>query len=173
MRDAMSAPDRTSQEVASAPRRALAERAGYRVRMSTPHRVHFGFNPPSSDRRLREQPFRADTFPADVDRAVGLALAGGFDSVWVSDHLMSGDRYRLEAWTLLSWIASRHPGIVIGTSVLADAFRHPGLLAKMAATLEALTGCPMILGYGAGWDEAEFRAYGYPFPSGPERLERI
>jgi alkanesulfonate monooxygenase SsuD/methylene tetrahydromethanopterin reductase-like flavin-dependent oxidoreductase (luciferase family) len=135
--------------------------------------VHFGYDPPTSDRRLTSEPFRPETFPADVDRAVGLALDGGFDSVWVSDHLMSADRYRLEAWTLLSWVASRHPGITIGTSVLVDAFRHPPLLAKMVASLTVLTGCRMIVGYGIGWHEPEFRAFGYPFPPTSERLDRM
>lgn len=141
--------------------------------MPTTRPVHVGYNPPSSDRRLTDEPVRPATFAADVDRAVTLALDGGFDSVWVSDHVMSGERYRLEAWTLLTWIASRHPGATLGTSVLVDAFRHPPLLAKMVATLTALTGCPMIVGYGAGWDEAEFRAFGYPFPSSRERVERM
>lgn len=122
---------------------------------------------------MTAQPFRAETFPADVDRAVTLALDGGFDSVWVSDHFMSAERYRLEAWTLVSWIASRHPGITIGTSVLVDAFRHPPLLAKMVASMAALTGCHLVVGYGAGWDEPEFRAFGYPFETGRERLERV
>ncbi len=141
--------------------------------MPTTHPIHLGYNPPSSDRRLTAEPFRPETFTADLGRAVTLALDGGFDSVWVSDHVMSGDRYRLEAWTLLSWIASRHPGATLGTSVLVDAFRHPPLLAKMVATLSALTGCPLIVGYGSGWEEAEFRAYGYPFPSPRERVERM
>lgn len=141
--------------------------------MSVPRPVHFGYNPPTSDRRLTSEPFRPETFPADVERAVGLALDGGFDSVWVSDHLMTADRYRLEAWTLLSWIASRHPGVTLGTSVLVDAFRHPPLLAKMVASVMALTGCQLIVGYGAGWDEPEFRAFGYPFAGGRERLERM
>lgn len=141
--------------------------------MPTTRPIHLGYNPPSSDRRLTSEPFRPATFAADVDRAVTLALDGGFDSVWVSDHVMSDDRYRLEAWTLLCWIASRHPGATLGTSVLVDAFRHPPLLAKMVATLTALTDCPMIVGYGAGWEEAEFRAYGYPFRSGRERVERM
>jgi alkanesulfonate monooxygenase SsuD/methylene tetrahydromethanopterin reductase-like flavin-dependent oxidoreductase (luciferase family) len=61
----------------------------------------------------------------------------------------------------------------MGTSVLVDAFRHPPLLAKMVASLSALTGCPMIVGYGAGWDETEFRAFGYPFGTARERLERM
>lgn len=147
--------------------------ARYRWGVPTTRPIHLGYNPPSSDRRLTSDPFRPGTFPADVDRAVTLALEGGFDSVWVSDHVMSGDRYRLEAWTLLSWIGSRHPGATLGTSVLVDAFRHPPLLAKMVATLTTLTGCPMIVGYGAGWDETEFRAYGYPFPSARERVERM
>ncbi|MET0773687.1 MAG: LLM class flavin-dependent oxidoreductase [Candidatus Limnocylindrales bacterium] len=141
--------------------------------MSSARPVHFGYNPPTSDRRLTAEPFRPETFAEDVDRAIGLALDGGFDSVWVSDHLMSADRYRLEAWTLLSWIASRHPGITVGTSVLVDAFRPAPLLAKMVASLAALTGCHMIVGYGAGWDEPEFRAFGYPFGAARERLDRM
>jgi alkanesulfonate monooxygenase SsuD/methylene tetrahydromethanopterin reductase-like flavin-dependent oxidoreductase (luciferase family) len=74
---------------------------------------------------------------------------------------------------MLSWIASRHPGVTLGTSVLVDGFRHPPLLAKMVATLGALTGSPMIVGYGAGWEEGEFRAFGYPFPEASERVARM
>lgn len=72
-------------------------RAGYRVRVPTTRPIHIGYNPPSSDRRLTTEPFRTETFAADLERAIGLAVTGGFDSIWVSDHVMSGERYRLEA----------------------------------------------------------------------------
>ena len=126
--------------------------------------VHFGYNPPSSDRHLSPDPMPVGTFAIDLERAVGIAVAGGLDSIWISDHLMSADRFRLEAWTMLTWVAARFPGVPLGTSVLADGFRHPPLLAKMAATVSALSGNQVILGYGAGWDEPEYRAYGYDFP---------
>lgn len=135
--------------------------------------VHFGYNPPSSDRQLTPTPMPTATFPADVERAMGLAIDGGFDSIWISDHVMSADRYRLEAWTMLTWVATRHPGMTIGTTVLADGFRHPPLLAKAVATMSALTGSRMILGYGAGWEETEYRAYGYEFLPARDRVERM
>ena len=106
------------------------------------------------------------TFVADLDRC-STWPAGIFDSIWVSDHLMEGDRYRIEPWTQLTWLAARVPGVRLGHNVLANSYRHPALMAKMAASLQALSGGRFILGYGAGWLEDEYRAYGYPFPSDP------
>ena len=96
-----------------------------------------------------------------------------FDSVWVSDHLMEGDRYRIEPWTQLTWLAARVPRVRLGHSVLANSYRHPALMAKMSASLQALSGGRFILGYGAGWLEDEYRAYGYPFPPTRERIARM
>lgn len=132
--------------------------------------IEFGFAAPPGDREMG----RIDraTYVADLDR---LMLVAGrvFDSVWVSDHLMEGDRYRLEPWTQLTWLAARVPGVRLGNNVLANSYRHPALLAKMAASLQALSGGRFILGYGAGWLEDEYRAYGYPFPSTRERIARM
>jgi alkanesulfonate monooxygenase SsuD/methylene tetrahydromethanopterin reductase-like flavin-dependent oxidoreductase (luciferase family) len=132
--------------------------------------IEFGFAVPPGDREMgRVEPA---TFAGDLDRLM-LVADGIFDSVWVSDHLMEGDRYRLEPWTQLTWLAARVPGVRLGHSVLANSYRHPALLAKMAASLQALSGGRFILGYGAGWLEEEYRAYGYPVPSTRERISQM
>jgi alkanesulfonate monooxygenase SsuD/methylene tetrahydromethanopterin reductase-like flavin-dependent oxidoreductase (luciferase family) len=132
--------------------------------------IEFGFAVPPGDREMgRVDP---TNFAADLQRL--MAVAGPiFDSVWVSDHLMEGDRYRIEPWTQLTWLAARVPRVRLGHSVLANSYRHPALMAKMAASLQALSGGRFILGYGAGWLEDEYRAYGYPFPSTRERIARM
>jgi alkanesulfonate monooxygenase SsuD/methylene tetrahydromethanopterin reductase-like flavin-dependent oxidoreductase (luciferase family) len=74
----------------------------------------------------------------------------------------------MDVWTTLTWIASRYPGPLLGTFVLSNSFRHPPLVAKMAASLQAFSHGRLVLGYGAGWHAPEFRAYGYEFP--PDRV---
>ena len=71
---------------------------------------------------------------------------------------MEGDRYRVEPWTQLTWLAAGVPGVMLGHSVLANSYRHPALMAKMSASIQALSGGRFILGYGAGWLEDEYRA---------------
>lgn len=132
--------------------------------------MQFGFAAPPGDREMG----RIDraTYVADLDRQLRFAESV-FDSIWVSDHLMEGDRYRIEPWTHLTWIAARTSRVRLGNNVLANSYRHPALLAKMAASLQVLSGGRFILGYGAGWLEDEYRAYGYPFPSTRERIARM
>ena len=132
--------------------------------------IEFGFAAPPGDREMGR--INRATYPADLDRLM-LVAGGIFDSVWVSDHLMEGDRYRLEPWTQLTWLAARVPRVRLGNNVLANSYRHPALLAKMAASLQTLSGGRFVLGYGAGWLEEEYRAYGYPFPSTRERIARM
>lgn len=132
--------------------------------------IGFGYNPPTGDRLIeRVEPA---TFVRDLGRVLDVASAA-LDSIWVSDHHMTADRYRLECWTQLTWIAARYPGPLIGTVVMANSYRHPPLLAKMAATLQAFSGGRFILGYGAGWAEAEYRAYGYEFPPPKIRIAQM
>src|SRR5205085_11949001 len=69
--------------------------------------------------------------------------------------------------------AARHPELRFGHTVTCQSFRNPALLAKMAATLQFLTGGRFILGIGAGWYEAEYRAYGYDFPPPGVRLAQL
>jgi alkanesulfonate monooxygenase SsuD/methylene tetrahydromethanopterin reductase-like flavin-dependent oxidoreductase (luciferase family) len=73
--------------------------------------------------------------------------------------------------TLLTWLAARYPQPQIGSILMANAYRHPPLLAKMAASLEELSGGRLILSYGAGWVGDECRGYGYPFPPLGQRIE--
>src|SRR5262249_10867112 len=112
------------------------------------------------------------TFTRDLERALDLA-SRHFDSFWVSDHLQIGAKYRLECWTQLTWIAARYPKQLLGTVVMANSSRHPPLMAKMAASLQTFSGGRLILGYGAGWWEEEYHAYGYPFPVARVRIEQM
>lgn len=110
---------------------------------------------------------------AAVDAAVE-AERLGYDSVWMADHLMHGhDGAILEGWTTLSVIAGRTSRVELGTIHLAQPFRHPAILAKMAATLDALSAGRLILFYDCGWGEAELRAYGLDWPPEIERIERM
>ncbi|MGI8475458.1 MAG: LLM class flavin-dependent oxidoreductase [Thermomicrobiales bacterium] len=111
----------------------------------------------------------------------GMALAAervGADSVWVTDHLLhrsdpdgGGDRGMWECWSLMSALAAVTERVEIGALVLCAAFRNPALLAKMAATLDEISGGRLILGLGAGWNEPEYRAFGYPFDHRVDRFE--
>lgn len=96
-----------------------------------------------------------------------------FTSAWLSDHLMKHDGPTFEAWTALAYLAAEHPTYRFGNLVLSQSYRNPALLAKMAATLQALTGGRLILGIGAGWQADEYLAYGYPYPSGATRVEEL
>ena len=110
---------------------------------------------------------------AAVDSAVE-AERLGFDSVWVADHLMHGfDDAIMEGWTTLSVIAGRTSHIKLGTIHLAQPFRAPAIVAKMAGTLDALSGGRLIFFYDCGWQEAEVRAYGLDWPAEEERIARM
>jgi len=132
--------------------------------------VHFGYNPPSGTRGIEQ--FPAATFVRDLQNALDIA-ALAFDSFWVSDHLMTAEPFRMDVWTQLTWIAARYPSQQLGTIVLSNSYRHPPLMAKMAASLQAFSRGRLVLGYGAGWLEREYRAYGYEFPSTRVRIEQM
>lgn len=92
----------------------------------------------------------------------------GFDSVWVGDHLLyrdeiNGTRGPWEAWTMLAGIAAATSRIAIGPLVACTSFHNPAMLAKLAGTVDEISGGRLILGLGAGWNETEYRAYGFPF----------
>ena len=103
------------------------------------------------------------------------AEAVGFDSLWVTDHLIQrsddGERGMWECWSLISAIAAVTSRVEIGTLVLSTSFRNPAYLAKMADTVEEISGARLILGLGAGWNEPEYRAFGYPFDHRVDRFE--
>jgi alkanesulfonate monooxygenase SsuD/methylene tetrahydromethanopterin reductase-like flavin-dependent oxidoreductase (luciferase family) len=96
------------------------------------------------------------------------AEAVGLDSIWVFDHLLfrtpgDPDEGIREAWTTLSAVAPLVPRVELGSLVMCASFRNPALMAKMAATLDDLSGGRVILGLGAGWHEPEYDAFDYPF----------
>lgn len=132
--------------------------------------IEFGYNPPSGSRGIER--FPAATFVRDLQDILDVACQS-FSSLWVSDHLMTAEPFRMECWTQLTWIAARYPGPMLGTIVLANSYRHPPLMAKMAASLQTFSRGRLILGYGAGWLEREYRAYGYEFPPASVRIEQM
>ena len=101
------------------------------------------------------------------------SLPPQFTSVWINDHFQFGDAPLLEAWTAMSYLAAEFPRYKVGSFVLGQNYRNPALLAKMAATLQYLSGGRLILGLGAGWHEEEYRAYNYDFPSPGERVAQL
>ena len=99
-----------------------------------------------------------------------------FDSLWIADHFYGFDAKTdpfLEAWTTLTWLAARHPSVELCHHVLGQGYRPPALTAKMAATLQTLSGGRFILGIGAGWREDEYAAYGYDFPKPSVRFAQL
>jgi F420-dependent oxidoreductase-like protein len=100
----------------------------------------------------------------------------GLEGLFRSDHYLGIDdrgRGSLDAWATLSALSAVTERIRLGTMVSPATFRHPSVLAKAAATADQVSGGRIELGLGAGWFEAEHRAYGFPFPGTPERLGRF
>ena len=101
----------------------------------------------------------------------------GYDSVWVYDHLHNvpepAHETVFEAWTVLSAVSQITTRVRLGHMVACNLFRSPALVAKVAATLDVISGGRLEFGLGAGWDEGELRAYGYDFPGPRERIDRL
>ena len=93
----------------------------------------------------------------------------GFDSIWLGDHLLYApedgrpERGPWEVWTMLAALAAATERVTLGPLVACTAFHTPGLLAKMAATVDDVSGGRLVLGLGAGWNEREFSAFGLPY----------
>lgn len=100
----------------------------------------------------------------------------GFDSLWVGDHLLyrgdgRAERGPWDCWTTLAWLAGITERVELGPLVACTAFHPPGILARQAAAVDELSGGRLVLGIGAGWNEAEFRAFGLPFDRHVSRFE--
>ncbi|MGD0440274.1 MAG: TIGR03560 family F420-dependent LLM class oxidoreductase [Acidimicrobiales bacterium] len=105
------------------------------------------------------------------------AGASGWDGIWVADHFMpNGERSsmpRLEAWTTIAAVAARVDRLRVGVLVTGNTYRHPAVLAKMAATVDHISAGRLVLGLGAGWQVNEHEAYGIELPAVRERLARL
>ena len=103
--------------------------------------------------------------------------ATGWDAACVTDHFMPNNKERegttLEAWSTLTALAVLVPRMRVGTIVLGNTYRHPAVVAKMAAQVDIISGGRLIVGMGSGWQENEHEAYGIPFYTMRERLERL
>jgi F420-dependent oxidoreductase-like protein len=114
----------------------------------------------------------------ELREAVLRAEAAGFDDLWIDDHLLSDEGEwsdpKLEGWTTLAAVAAVTFRARVGHMVSANTLRNPGLTAKMATTIDHVSGGRAILGIGAGWFEREHEAFGFDFGSGfGERLDRL
>jgi F420-dependent oxidoreductase-like protein len=99
----------------------------------------------------------------------------GYEALFRSDHYLSvmgrGDRGSLDAWTTLAALAAVTSRVRLGTLVSPATFRHPSVLAKSAVTVDRVSNGRAELGIGAGWLEAEHRAYGFPFADLRTRMD--
>ncbi len=100
----------------------------------------------------------------------------GFDSLWVGDHLLyRGDgrpeRGPWDCWTSLAGLAGVTERVTLGPLVACTAFHPPGILARQAAAVDELSGGRLVAAFGAGWNEAEFQAFGLPFDQHVSRFE--
>ena len=100
------------------------------------------------------------------------AEALGFDLVTVTDHL-PGTRSTHETWTLLTWLAAATERIAVGTNVLGLPYRHPAVTAKMAASLDRLSGGRLVLGLGGGGSNREFETFGLPVREPREKIDAL
>lgn len=139
---------------------------------------------PRPDRRLKVGLFLpvwetmlggADPRWSDLAAIARLAEDVGFDSLWSPDHMLirqsTGTYGAWECWSVLAALAAVTKRVTLGPLVSCAGFRNPALLAKMADTVDEISGGRLILGLGAGWNETEYRAFGYPFDHRASRFE--
>ena len=135
--------------------------------MSAGRPLRVGIQLPEVEREVR--------WPEYVSMA-RLAEDVGFDTLWLGDHLLyrwpgREPRGPWEAWTMLAAIAASTSRIRLGPLVASTAFHAPAMLAKLAATVDEVSGGRLVLGLGAGWNETEFAAFGFPFDHRIDRFE--
>jgi alkanesulfonate monooxygenase SsuD/methylene tetrahydromethanopterin reductase-like flavin-dependent oxidoreductase (luciferase family) len=129
--------------------------------------IGVGIQLPEVEREVRWPELRAIARTAEQ---------AGFDSIWLGDHLLyryaSGEtRGPWEAWTTLAGLAEATERVALGPLVAATAFHAPFMLAKLAATVDEISGGRLVLGLGAGWNPTEFEALGAPFDHRIGRFE--
>lgn len=116
--------------------------------------------------------------PIDAQReAWRTAEEAGFDHIWPFDHLIAlgpdPAQPIFDGWTILGAVAEVTKRVRIGLNVTGNLYRHPGLLAKIAVTVDHLSSGRLEFGLGAAWNEPEFRMHGLPFPSAGDRVRML
>jgi alkanesulfonate monooxygenase SsuD/methylene tetrahydromethanopterin reductase-like flavin-dependent oxidoreductase (luciferase family) len=132
-----------------------------------PPRVRVGIQLPEVEREVRWPEVRAIAAAAEDL---------GFDSIWLGDHMLyrgdaRGERGPWDVWTQLAALAASTERVAIGPLVAATAFHRAGVLARIAASIDEVSGGRLVLGLGTGWNEVEFQAFGYPFDRLVSRFE--
>ncbi|MDJ0952724.1 MAG: LLM class F420-dependent oxidoreductase [Acidimicrobiia bacterium] len=101
----------------------------------------------------------------------------GFESVWVYDHFhtvpVPTQEVTYEAWTLMAALAAATDTVRLGQMCTCNGYRPPAYLAKVAASIDAISGGRLEMGIGAGWYEHEYNGYGYPFPKASVRIGQL
>src|SRR5688572_18242609 len=154
------APARCSQQ--SRWRHQVDARRPFKIGLFVPH-----FEQPWSGRGLGW---------ADIAALARRAEEIGFDSFWLPDHLLFRfphvhQQGAWDAWSLLAALAATTRTLEIGHLVACSSFRNPALIAKMADTIDEISGGRLILGLGAGWHEPEYTALGFPYDHRVSRFE--
>jgi hypothetical protein len=112
-----------------------------------------------------------------MSRVARTAERLGFTSIWLFDHFHTYHRPVLETtfecWTSTAALARDTTSIRVGQMTTCNGYRNPALLAKMASTVDVMSHGRLDFGIGAGWNQQEYEAYGYPFPSTAVRLEML
>jgi alkanesulfonate monooxygenase SsuD/methylene tetrahydromethanopterin reductase-like flavin-dependent oxidoreductase (luciferase family) len=113
-----------------------------------------------------------DEWSAEMHQLLG-GLPPQFSTIWLPDHLQFQGRPWFDSWTRLTWLAATFPRFRVGTMVIGQGYRNPGLLGVMAATLQDASNGRLILGLGAGWLEEEYRAFNYEYPPPGTRVAQL
>src|SRR5437588_8718243 len=137
--------------------------------------VRFGVFVPQGWRMdLVEIPDPIEKYEAMTRAARAADREEGWDSIWVFDHFHTVPRPALETtfecWTITATLARDTQRVKVGQMVTCNGYRNPALLAKMASTVDVMSHGRLLFGFGAGWYEHEWRAYGYCFPDVPTRM---
>jgi alkanesulfonate monooxygenase SsuD/methylene tetrahydromethanopterin reductase-like flavin-dependent oxidoreductase (luciferase family) len=124
--------------------------------------MRVGIQLPEVEREVRWPEYRAMAIAAEES---------GFDSIWLGDHLLYEDKGPWEVWTQMAALAAVTQRVTIGPLVACAGFHPPGLIAKMAATIDEISQGRFVLGLGAGWNRREFDAFDIPYDRRVSRFE--
>jgi F420-dependent oxidoreductase-like protein len=133
------------------------------------------FLPTGFGQELARIPDPVQAFETLTEIAV-TADEAGYETVWAPDHLTTippSQEMVFEAWSVITALARDTSRIRLGQLVTGNGYRNPALQAKMASTVDVLSGGRLTFGIGAGWYEPDYIGYGYEFGSAADRLRRL